>query len=50
MFDKLHELQLSQSGPQDFTNVTEIIANEYNTLGIIENLRKHFHGIAYRFL
>ena len=47
MFDKLHKLQLR---PQDFTNVTEIIANEYNTLGIIENLRKHFHGIAYRFL
>ena len=43
MFDNLHKLQLSLDS-KDFTNITEIFANEYDTLGIIENLRKHFHN------
>ena len=42
MFDNLHKLQLSLDSK--FTNITEIFANEYDTLGIIENLRKHFHN------
>ena len=53
MFDKLHKLQLSLDSKtirQDLTSITEIFANEYDTLVIIENVRKHFHGIPYRFL
>ena len=43
MFYKPYKLQRGL----DFIQIS---ANEYDTLVIIENLRKHFHGIAYHFL
>jgi len=44
MFYKPYKLQLG------LDSIIQISANEYNTLVIIENLRKDFHGIAYHFL